>query len=112
MLLHFTAPGCKGCRNSESVQTERFEDTTLMDNQPNNVNFWNDFEKWLQRPMHDEPLGESATNGGDFESTEKPNNVWQPNPETESECMAIRILDEIWVAWRLLEAPTNGDMNV
>ena len=112
MPLHFTAPGCKGCRNSESVQTERFEDTTLMDNQSNNVKFWSDFEKWLQRPIQDEPLGESATNGGDFESTEKPSNALQPNPETESECMAIRIVDEILVARRPLKTHANGDMNV
>ena len=28
LLLHLTVPGSKGSRNSESVQIERFEDTT------------------------------------------------------------------------------------
>ena len=98
VLLHFTAPGRKGCRNSETVQTERFEDTIPMDNQSNNIDFCEDLEKWLRLPMQDEPLGELATNGGGFESIEKPSNVWQLEPETESECMAIRIVGETWVA--------------
>ena len=102
MLLHFTVPGHEGPRNSESVQTERFEDDT-MENQSNNVNFWDDMEKWLETHTHDEPLGDLATNSGDYGSTEKPRDACQPKSETDSECMAIRIVDEIGLlgdCWR------------
>ena len=66
-----------------------------MVNHPSNVNFWDDLAKWLELPAHDEPLGGLTTNGGDSGSTEKLTNACQPNPETESECMAICVVGEI-----------------
>ena len=66
-----------------------------MDNHPSNANFWDDLEKWLELPAHDPPLDELAANDGVWWPTEKPRNAYQPKPETESECMVIRIVGEI-----------------
>ena len=66
-----------------------------MDNYPSNVNFWDDLEKWLELPAHDPPLGELATNDGNYGPSENPRSAYQPKPETESECMVIRIVGEI-----------------
>jgi len=77
-----------------ACKLERFE-ATIMDNQPNDVNFYDDMEKWLELPTQDGPRGESATNGGDFESTEEHEYPWEPIPGTESKRMAIRITGEL-----------------
>ena len=62
-----------------------------MDNQPSNVKFYDDMEKWLELPTQDEPHGGSATNGGGFESTGEHENPWESIPGTESKYIAIRI---------------------
>ena len=77
-----------------ACKLERFEDT-LMDNQPNNVNFYDDMEKWLELPTQDEPRSKSAANGGGFEATEEQKYAWESIPGTESERMAIRITGEL-----------------
>lgn len=74
-----------------------------MDNQASNVNFFDDLEKWLDLSNYARPLGKSPTVDGDFGSKEKPRDAWQPKPETESKCMAVRIVDEMWLARRPLE---------
>ena len=66
-----------------------------MDNYPSDVDFSDDLEKWFEFPAHHSPLGELATNGGDWWSTEKPKNAYQPHSDTQSECMIIGVVGEI-----------------
>jgi len=94
VLVHLTTPGRESRRNLRACKLERFEDT-VMDNQPSNVNFYDDMEKWLELPTQDEPRGESATNGGGFESTEEHEFAGESIPGTESKRMAIRSTGEL-----------------
>ena len=66
-----------------------------MDNQPSNVNFYDNLGEWLELPANGEPLGQLATNGWDGWLTENPRDPCQSKPETESEYLAIRVLGEI-----------------
>ena len=66
-----------------------------MDNQPSNVNFWDELGKWLELPPEDELHGDSATNGGGSGSRGKPMDSRRSTPETESKCMAVRIASKI-----------------
>jgi len=95
-LCLYTSPlqATKAAEILRACKLERFEDA-LMDNQPSNVNFYDDVEKWLELPTQDEPYDESATNGGDFESTEEHDYAWESIPGTESKRMAIRITGEL-----------------
>lgn len=65
-----------------------------MENQSSDVSFWDDLEKWLELPAHDEPLGELATNGGLWVDREV-QECMQPKTETENECMVIHMVGEI-----------------
>ena len=61
-----------------------------MDNQPSDVNMWDELGKWLELSLEAEPHGDSATNGGGLGSKGKPVDSRKSTPEIESKCMAIR----------------------
>jgi len=69
-----------------------------MDNQPTNVNPWNEWDKWLDFSTQEEPQGESETNVGNFASTVQPRNDWEFIPEIESKWMAINDASELSAA--------------
>jgi len=66
-----------------------------MDNQPSNGSSYDEIAKLLGLRSQDGPRGESAANGGGFESTEEHEYAWGSIPGTEGKCMAISIAGEL-----------------
>ena len=60
-----------------------------MDDQPSNVNQWDELGEWAGYLPRDAPHGELGTNGGDYGLTDQLGNKWILMPESESKCMAI-----------------------
>ena len=92
LLKHPTTPG-KGI--PKAWKFEYCEDTRPMDNQPSNVNQWDEsdelseLDKWVRFLSQDGPHDELGTNSGGYWLTDSFWDAWKSIMESEGKCMAI-----------------------
>ena len=91
-------PTTPGKETPKACKFEHFEEATPMDDQPSNVNQWDELDKWVRFPPQDGPPGDLGTDSGEYGLTDQLGDAWKSVLESESKCMAV-------ISSKILAAP-------